>query len=183
MLQGFRDFFSAKMLKIIILAAFLGVLILTIVFQIQGAPVTAATGYSVISFEFAFTQATAQTILSAWGTQWIPTMLLGTYLDFLYIISYSLFIMAVAILLVRKLEDKFQTFGMFIALSGFIAGALDVIENINLIIMLNNPITFPSFAPTIATICAAIKFGLIFLALGFALAAIVLLLLKKRKTP
>ena len=37
----------------------------------------------------------------------------------------------------------------------------DAIENINLLLMLSSPSSFPSFAPLVASICATIKFGLI----------------------
>ncbi len=181
MLEKLRDGLSDKTLKIVTLAAFIGFIVLTIIFQIDSAKITAASGYGILDFEFAFNQTTATTILTAWGATWIPSILLGTYIDFLYIVSYSLLIMGAAIILVRKLEDSLQTIGMIIAISGFIAGIFDMIENINLITMLNNPGSFPSFAPMLASICATIKFGLIFAALGFALIAVIKLLLKKRQ--
>ncbi|MHA1426451.1 MAG: hypothetical protein ACTSQI_10720 [Candidatus Helarchaeota archaeon] len=87
--------------------------------------------------------------------------------------------MGVALLLIRKLEDRLQTVGMIISISGFIAGVFDVVENINLINMLNNPASFSSFV--LASICASIKFFLIFAALGFALIALLVMLLKRRQ--
>jgi hypothetical protein len=181
MLDKLKDVLSDKSLKILTLIALAVFATLTIIFQIQTAQMTSDTSYNIIDFEFAFNQATAQTILTAWGVTWIPTVLLGTYIDFIYIVAYGLLIMGLAILLVRKLEDKFQTFGMIIAISGFIAGAFDVIENINLIIMLNNPLGFTASAPLVASICASIKFGFLFLAIGFALVSVIVLLLRKRK--
>ncbi|MHA1129806.1 MAG: hypothetical protein ACTSRC_10985 [Candidatus Helarchaeota archaeon] len=172
---------SDKSLKIVTIVALIGFAILTIIFQIQDVQLTAASGYGILDLEFAFNQSTATTILAAWGPTLSPTVILGTYLDFLYIVSYSVLIMGVALLLIRKLEDRLQTVGMIISISGFIAGVFDVVENINLINMLNNPASFSSFVPTLASICASIKFFLIFAALGFALIALLVMLLKRRQ--
>ena len=182
MLEKLKDAFSDKTLKILTWAAFIVFIVLTVIFQFQNFDLTNATGYGIIEFEFVFNETTANTILAAWGSSWIPLVLLGTYIDFGYIIAYGLLIMGLAILIVRKLEDKFQTFGMVIALTGFIAGIFDVIENINLIMMLNNPAGYPGFAPLLASVCATIKFGFLFLAIGFALVATIIILMRKRKS-
>ena len=57
--------------------------------------------------------------------------------------------------------------------------SLKIIENINLIMMLNDPVGFLSFVPTVASICAVFKFGFLLLVIGFAAIAGIVLLIRK----
>ncbi len=181
MLQKFKDALSEKTLKIVIIITLIIFTILTIIFQLQNTTLQIASGYGILDFEFAFNEATAIIILAAWGPALRLLVLQGTYLDFLYIISYGLLIMSLNLLLARKLKERWQTVGVLCALAPIIAGLFDVIENVNLIIMLNNPTNFSSIAPLLASICATLKFGFLLLGIGFSLIAILKLFIDKRR--
>jgi hypothetical protein len=178
MLEKLKTSPSKKIVILITLIAFIPFLILTIIFQLDGAAL-ASSGYGIVSFEFAFSETMAKTMLMAWGPTLIPLVLRGTYMDFGYIASYGFFMMGVMILIVRALQDRWQSIALFCTISPFIAGVFDIVENINLIMMLNDPVGFPSFAPTVASICAICKFGFLLLVIGFAAIAVIALLIRK----
>jgi len=76
---------------------------------------------------------------------------------------------------------KLQPIGLWIVVSPYIAGVLDVIENINLLLMIYNSAFIDLGSPLIASICATVKFGLIFLGIGFFLISLLVLLIQKIK--
>ena len=180
MLEKLQTSPSRKLVILITLISLIPFLIITIIFQLDAA-ILASSGspYGIVSFEFAFSEAMAKTILTDWGPTLIPVVLRGVYMDFGYIASYGLFMMGIMILIVRALKDRWQSIALFCAISPFIAGAFDIIENINLIVMLNDPVGFPSLVPTVASICAIFKFGFLLLVIGFAAIAGIVLLIKK----
>jgi hypothetical protein len=181
MLERFKTSPSRKLVILITLISLIPFLILTILFQLDGA-VLASSGYGIVSFEFAFSEAIAKTMLTAWGPGLIPVVLRGVYMDFGYIASYGFFMMGVMILIVRALKDRWQSIALFCTISPFIAGAFDIVENINLIVMLTDPVGFPSLVPTVASICAIFKFGFLLLVIGFAAIAGIALLIRKLRS-
>lgn len=178
MLEKLKTSPSRNLVILITLISFVPFIILTILFQLDSAAL-ASSGYGIVSFEFAFNEAMAKTMLTAWGPTLIPLVLQGTYMDFGYIASYSVFMMGIMILVVRALKDRWQSIALFCTVAPFIAGAFDIVENINLIMMLNDPVGFLSFVPTVASICAVFKFGFLLLVIGFAAIAGIILLIRK----
>ena len=88
--------------------------------------------------------------------------------------------MAGCILLVtRKLEGKTQNMGLYFTIMPFIAGIFDVIENTFLLLMLSNETFVWSLSPFIASLCATIKFSLIFIAIIFFVVALIIITIKK----
>jgi len=181
MLEKLKTSPSKKIVILITLIALIPFIILTIRFQLDGT-VLASSGYGIVSFEFAFTEAMAKTMLTAWGPALISVVLRGTYMDFGYIASYGFFMMGVMILITRALKDRWQSMALFCTISPFIAGAFDIVENINLIVMLNDPVGFSSFVPTVASVCAIFKFGFLLLVIGFAAIAGIALLIRKLRS-
>lgn len=180
MLDKFKTSPSSKLLYTVLICAIIPFIIISVLFQLDNALMSALSPYNILHFEFAFDQATAQIILADWqSNSLIPLILYNTYLDFAYIAAYGLALMAANILVTRSLSDRCYNLGIICALAPLVAGVLDVVENINLITMLNDPVGFPAYAPTIASISAGIKFGLLFLALGFLLLGLVILLIRK----
>ena len=83
------------------------------------------------------------------------------------------------LLVTRKLEGRTQKIGLIITLTPFIALVFDVIENINLLLMLANDSFIRSGSPFIASLCATIKFSIIFLGWAFLLYGLIVLIGKK----
>ncbi len=54
-------------------------------------------------------------------------------LDFLFIFSYALCFFSVALLLARRIHGKFQSMGLRVSVLPFVAGFLDIIENLSLL--------------------------------------------------
>ncbi|MHA1266138.1 MAG: hypothetical protein ACTSRS_12975 [Candidatus Helarchaeota archaeon] len=182
MLERLKTSPSKSHLLLLTIVALILFVILTILFQLDNAIVSASSPYGILHFEFAFNKLTAQTILTNWGPALQALILRDVYLDFLYIVGYSLALFGANVLITRTITERWYNFGTFCALSAILAGIFDVAENINLIVMLTDPTNFPAYIPTIASICAAIKFGLLLLSLGFFLLLAFFLLIKKLRS-
>ena len=151
--------------------------------QLVFAPLSAEISlYNVLDFEFAWNSDRISIIFAAWGTSGMKAQALGVYWDFLYIIGYGFFITGCIVLVSRILSGKLQTLGLYFSLTPLLAGVFDLIENINLLIMLQNPTSFNSIIPFIASLSATIKFSLLFIGIGFFFIALVLLLITLIKT-
>lgn len=167
-------------LLIITVAAFL--LFILINFFIFGPLSAASPVFGILDLEFAWTVERVQLIFTTWGypgdTSVIQLHIAGVYWDMLYIIGYGLFIFGCIVLVSRRFEGNMLTVGLYISLTPLIAGLCDVIENINLLIMLYNPTSFPAFTPLITGIFASIKFGLLFLGIIFFFVALAVVVIK-----
>ena len=107
----------------------------------------------------------------------------GVYWDFFYIIGYVSFAFGGILLVTRKVSGSFQKLGLYVSIIALLSGLFDLIENIFLLIMFQNPSTIPTFAPPIAAIMAAIKFSCLAIALLYFVIGIIiaLILIIKRK--
>ena len=130
--------------------------------------------YGILDFEFAWTASQITAIFAAWGPEGMALHATGIYWDFLYIVGYGSLIAGLILLLSRQLTGKVQLVGLYLTLSPFLAGNFDCIENLLLLAMLNNPTGFSTILPMLAGIMAAIKFGLLFLGIGFFLLGLIL---------
>ena len=181
-LEKLIEFPKNKVVVLITIAAFILALLIS---QVIMAPIEAelkgSTGYGVIEFEFAWTSEQINTIFKAWGSEGKKKEAFVTYIDFLFIPCYSLFMAGCILLLTRKLEGKLQEVGIYMAILPFVAGIFDVIENINLLLMLTYDAFIWSLSPFIASLCATIKFSLIFIAIIFFIVALIIIIIKKFK--
>ena len=97
-----------------------------------------------------------------------------TLLDFAFLVFYSMFMAGVTLILTRKtFHGKFHEWGYKITLIPFLAALFDVIENLNLILMLTSPSSYPIFAPFVASISATVKFSLLGAVIVFWLLGII----------
>lgn len=167
---------------ILLIAAALGIIILLTINILIFEPMsTAVLLYSILDFEFAWTKDQILTIFFVWGPDGMALQATGVYWDFLYIFGYAVPLFALILFFSRKLEDRAATICLYMSLTPIIAGIFDLIENINLLIMLNDPSNFASFVPFIASISATIKFGFLIVGAIFFLVALVLFIIKKIK--
>lgn len=129
---------------------------------------TSQSEYGVLELEFAWTIDQIETIFTAWGDELITKELGVTFLDFGFLIFYSLTLSGITLILTRRgTFGTLTNWGYFLTIIPIIAALFDGIENINLVLMLTSPSNFPSFAPFIASISAVIKFSLIILTILF----------------
>lgn len=138
--------------------------------------------YGILHYEFAWSVEKVELIFSTWGSIIMEAQAKGIWWDFPYIIGYSLFISGLILLVARLNSGRVQNIGLYLTLTPFLAGFLDVVENIFLLIMLNNPGTIVQLYPRIAAIAAGIKFGLLIVGLLFFLYALVYGIIAKLKT-
>ena len=170
-----------KVLILITIISFIAFILLTLVMAPTELYLKENTGYGVFEFEFAWTAERINQIFNAWGSDGQQRQTLVTYIDFLYIVSYVFCYTGCILLITRKLENKSQKIGLKMTTTPLIAGIFDVIENINLLLMLANDTFIRSGSPFIASLCATIKFGMLFLGLIFILYGILVLIVKKSK--
>ena len=179
-LEKLKEFPRQKVLAIITILSFISLLILTLIMQSIERELKGSTGYGVMEFEFAWTPEMIREIFRAWGVAGKKKEATAIYWDFLYIPSYGLFIAGCILLVTRKLEgEKLQNFGLFVTITPIIAGVFDVIENINLLLMIENDAYIEMGSPFIASLCASIKFGLLFLGICFFIVALIVLVINK----
>lgn len=170
---------------ILFVITIIGLIIFILINQLIFVPLaTSVPVYGILNFEFAWTPEQVKAIFTTWGAEGMVLQALGVYWDFLYIIGYSLFIFGCILLISRRLKGKFQIVGLYASLTPIIAGIFDVLENLNLLIMLENPASFPSFIPLIASMCATIKFSFLIIAIIYFVFALIVLIINiiKEKT-
>jgi hypothetical protein len=170
-----------KILKPITLIAFIIFISLTIIFSLMTSGMVIFKDYGVLDFEFAWTAEQINVIFAAWGTEGMQIQALAVYLDFLYIIGYSLFIFGLLLMIARRLEGKIQDITIIVGLTALIAGVFDVIENINLLLMLGDPGNVVTLNASTASFCAIIKFSLLIIEIIWFLITLVVLLIQRNK--
>ena len=161
-LQELKDYSETKILALITIIS----IVLTIIFYLLMRPIeselTAQTLFGVIDLEFAWNAEQIDNIFTAWGDELISKEINAVILDFGFLMVYSLSLAGITLILTKSgVSKSWTTYGYYFALFPFFAAGFDAIENINLLLMLSSPSSFPSFAPLVASICATIKFGLI----------------------
>ncbi|TFG11131.1 MAG: hypothetical protein EU535_07655 [Promethearchaeota archaeon] len=138
--------------------------------------------YGILHYEFAWSVEKVELIFSTWGAEIMGAQTRGIWWDFPYIIGYSLFISGLIWLVARLNTGKMQNIGLFLLSTPFLAGFLDVIENIFLLIMLYDPGSIIQLYPRIAAVAAGIKFGLLIVGIFFFLFALVYGIIAKLRT-
>jgi hypothetical protein len=176
-----RNFPRDKTLHIATMLSLIFTAIIFLLMRPVETELKSLTPYGVMELEFAWTMAQIDKILTAWGSSLILKELGVTFLDFGFLVFYSITLAGVTLILTRKFfHETLYNWGYRIALVPFLAAIFDVIENINLIFMLTSPSSFPTFAPLVASVCATIKFSLLFGTVIFWLVGCIYTLLKRK---
>lgn len=139
--------------------AAIATIVMIVVMQWQGAVLKTTTSkMGIVNLEFADTPAELQALLLRWDTA-VVTM--NIWLDFLFIISYVLFLSIAAVFCALKWKEKSkpQQIGLFLAKTAFAAGILDIAENLLMLQSIAGIYTEASL--NLTYYCAAIKFFLI----------------------
>ncbi len=181
-LEKLKEFPKNKILILITIIAFLSFLLIQVI--VMGpieSELKSSTGYGVLEFEFAWVPEVINNIFAAWGSEGIAKEIFATYIDFLYLLGYSIFGFGLVLIPIRWAEGKLQEIGLFMSLTPLIAGVFDVIENIHLLIMLGNSSLIQPFIPFVASLSAVIKFGFLFVGIIFLVIALLLMLISRLK--
>ena len=167
---------------ILLIAAVIGIIILLTINILIFEPLFfSVIEYGILDFEFAWTREQILTIFTAWGAEGMALQAAAVYWDFLFIVGYTVPLFALILLVSRKLNEEILNIGLYMSLTPIIAGIFDIIENINLLIMLHDPLAFASFVPLVASLSATIKFGFLIVGAIFLIVALILLVIKKFK--
>jgi hypothetical protein len=144
-----------------------------------------AGSHGIVAFEVAFTSGKAQEIIVAWGSKGHDAAKLSLWIDFLYLISYGLFLW----LAVRALGDAFRNRGMdgwarpaaAISVLPLIGAGADAIEDVFLLLVLGGHAG--SIGPPLAGSFATLKFACLAVVVVYLLAGLVALALSRRSAP
>jgi hypothetical protein len=155
--------------------SFIFLLLLTIlimvIMNVIGAPlITTSAPSGIVSFEFAFSLARAQEMISSWSpdSQLRAAFIQG--LDFLFPLVYSAALGFGCLLtanILRTRDKPLIWLGVPLAWGLMQAAFCDYIENIALVALLFGRLQSPF--PEIAGVCAVIKFSIILTAIGYIL--------------
>lgn len=103
-------------------------------------------------------------------------------LDYIFMLGYGIILFSSSTLIARKYSSVgVQNIGFLIAVFGIIAAVCDGIENIFILLMLTNPLTFPNIWAISHSIFALIKWILLFIAITWIIIAGIISLIKKKK--
>ena len=157
------------------LAVFLPLLVLTLllmwVFTVTGAALTTvAAPQGIVSFELARSTEQAEQIVASWDANARLRASFGLGLDYLFMPVYSTTIGLACVWVADVLKRRpWPLAGMGIPLAWglWLAALCDGIENLALTVMLWHGVATPW--PTVASVCASIKFALIAFGLVYAL--------------
>ncbi len=127
-------------------------------------------GPTILAFEFAGSRARAAQIMAEWGSSGRGAAHLSLVLDYGYMLSYGLFF-ALAGFAVRDVARargwrRLAAVGVVVPFFALAAAIFDASENLALLLTLAG--NGGSFAPLFASVCSAIKFTLISIAILYS---------------
>jgi hypothetical protein len=167
----------------LLLFLFTGTMLLFFVMQWHGKPLSQlpTTKGGIVSLEFAKTKQRADEIVKEWRRHGLQMHAIrNTYIDYLFIFFYSLFLFAANWMISLKQKNPYKTISQAIAFFSLTAALFDVIENFFLFKML-------AFSCTDAEInstwwLAAVKFLLAAIAVLWILINLLYFIIAKSKT-
>jgi hypothetical protein len=166
-LDKLKEFPKNRTLIISTIIAYIPFIIITIfVYIFNEIALEVNTGFGVLDFELAWTSDQINQIFTAWGAAEMERQAIVTWIDYIYIISYSIFGFLAVLVITRRFGGNLQKIGLYMTFATTIAGIFDAFENINLLLMLYDPIFISSICPLLATICAVFKISFLGLGIG-----------------
>ena len=134
---------------------------------------TADTPHRILDLEFAFNSAKTAKVLDAWTPvspyDRIAIAKHNTWLDFIFIFFYSIFLFLASKAISRLFGGGFGRAGKFIAKGALLAGLLDVVENTGMLLTLSG--NGSDAVALFTTISSVIKWALALLAVLYVLTA------------
>jgi hypothetical protein len=131
-------------------------------------------GPGIIGFELAGTEDRAAEILGDWGDRGADAARASLWIDYAYIVAYTLFLVLAA-RATRDLAEsrgwsRMAAFGAVVPVLAVGTGAFDTIEDIWLLLALDQ--NGGALAPRLGQICAIVKFALAAVTIGYLLAGL-----------
>jgi hypothetical protein len=142
--------------------------LIMLVFGITGMPLnTDAAPYGIVSFEIAGSVARAEQIISSWDAPARERATFSLGLDFLFIPIYAGAVILGIQLAADKIQGRLIAWRSWLIAALLLAALLDIVENIALLAILFQSPSAP--LPSIARLCALLKFTLIIIGVIYAL--------------
>lgn len=165
------------MKKYALLILLAGTAVMIVVMAKTGAPLkTAATPKGILDLEFAYSAAKASEVKQAWlPADNIAAATINTYLDFIFLFFYALFLFFTCDKIARITKSRV---GTLVANGALYAGLLDIIENTGMLMTLSG--TVSGNTAFITTFCSIIKWALALAAVLYLLAGCIQLLMQKK---
>lgn len=152
---------------------FFATLSVILMLQLRGidAPLQEAAPGGIVGYELAWSAARANDYLTAWRGDLLETAKVSLGVDFAFLLAYPFMFATGAALLVRRpIAGAFDRFGDAIRKVVLLCIPLDAIENLSLWRMIDHGAN--DGLAHLATICAAIKFGLVIVAALWCISAL-----------
>jgi hypothetical protein len=168
------------MKKYALLILLLGTVIMIVIMGKTGAPLkTAATPKGILNLEFAYDTAKTNTVIQAWSAgdnnNKISDAQINTYLDFIFIFFYALFLFFTCDKIARISKSKT---GSMIANGIIWAGLLDVLENAGMLMTLSGKVS--GTVAFMTTFFSVLKWTLVIAAVLYVFIGFIQLLLTKK---
>ena len=150
---------------------FVGLVLVTVgvayALSLQGKPLsTDKLPNGILEIEVPWSTERATEVVALWERKdLLPVARKQVYYDFLFLVLYPLALSFACAWLAESAPVKLSMLGVLVSWGVLLASPLDAIENITILRMLGGSQAAP--VPQIATIAAAIKFTLVFGAVGY----------------
>jgi len=168
------------MKKYLLLILLIGTGVMIVVMTKTGATLkTPATPRGILDLEFASNSSKVAIVTTAWAGDNIGAAKTNTYLDFLFLIFYSLFLFFTCKKIARLSSGWFSNTGLLFAKGALIAGLLDVLENSGMLYNLSFS-NGPGIVALLTTTCSLIKWGLALTAAAYCLTGLVYIITQKK---
>ena len=129
---------------------------------------TPETKLEILNLEFAYDSDHTSKILHAWQPdEKIKIAKKNTYLDFIFLVFYSIFLFYSCKYLSKKNTGNMRNLGLLLSKGSLIAGGLDIIENSGMLITLSE--NQSGVISLTTAICATIKWLIAILAILYVL--------------
>lgn len=104
-------------------------------------------------------------------------------LDYIFMLGYGLILFSASILVARRYDQtsRINKFGYIISIFGIIAACCDGIENIFILTMLIEPLTFPNILAISHSVFALIKWIIIFISIPWIIVTRLICLINSKK--
>jgi hypothetical protein len=168
------------MKKLVLSFLFVGTMLMIFIMGKTGATLkTLDTPRGILDLEFANNKTKVTSIINAWSPNAIVDNIskakTNTYLDFIFLTFYASFLFFAC---KKIVEINVNKIGLLIAKGALLAGTLDIVENIGLLVSLTGYSS--NTVSSITAICASLKWILVFVAVLYVLIGILQFAFRKR---
>ncbi len=157
---------------------FIGTIVMIVVMAKTGATLkTAATPHGILDLEFAYDTAKTSVVLNAWAPATdldnIAAAKTNTYFDFLFLFFYSIFLFLACRRIAQNVKGPVGKAGNAIATGAMLAGLLDILENMGMLIALGGHIS--GTIAFLTTFFSVLKWALAIIAVLYVLTGLLAL--------